>query len=198
MQQVSDRWALESFASTADVGQYAVLFQLGYSPIIIVTGMATAFLAPILFQRSGDATNAVRNAGVNQLTWKLAYLALVLTGLVTLFTFVAHNWLFSFLVASEYRSMSFLLPWVVLAGGLFAAGQTLSLKLMSEMKTRALATAKITTALLGVGLNIIGALLAGLDGVVFALVAFSASYLLWIIFLTRSTTQIPHDRLLSI
>ncbi len=185
MQLVSDRWALESFASTADVGHYAVLFQLGYAPITMVTGMATAFLAPILFQRSGDATNPVRNAGVDRLSWKLTYLALILTGLATLLAVMAHEWLFSLLVASKYRSLSFLLPWVVLAGGLFAAGQTLSLKLMSEMKTRAIATVKIVTALLGVSLNILGAMLIGLNGVVAALVAFSASYLLWMIVLAR-------------
>jgi len=191
MQQVSDRWALESFASTADVGHYAVLFQLGYAPIAIVTGMASAFLAPILFQRSGDATNAVRNAGVNRLSWRLTSLALILTGSATLLTFAAHEWLFSLLVARTYRSLSALLPWFVLAGGLFAAGQTLSLKLSAEMKTPAIAKVKIVTAVLGVGLNLVGAALAGLDGVVFALVAFSASYLLWMIFIAQRYQLMP-------
>lgn len=185
IQQASDRWALEGFGSTSDVGHYAVLFQLGYSPIMIVTGMATAFLAPILFQRSGDATNAIRNAGVDRLGWRLTYLTLILTGIGVLLTIVAHEWLFTLLVAREYRSLSSLLPWVVLAGGLFAAGQTLSLKLMSEMKTRSIATVKIVTALLGIGLNILGAMFAGVDGVVSALVAFSLSYLLWMIVLAR-------------
>lgn len=185
MQQVSDRWALESFASTAEVGHYAVLFQLGYTPIILVTGMATAFLGPILFQRSGDATNALRNAGVHRLSWVLTYLTLTVTGIATLLIFAAHEWIFSLVVASEYRSLSALLPWFVLSGGLFAAGQTFSLKLASELKPRAIAKAKIATAVLGVGLNLLGAVLAGLHGVVFALVSFSASYLLWMVFLSR-------------
>lgn len=191
MQLASDRWALERYATTVDVGHYAVLLQLGYAPIVIVSGMATAFLAPILFQRSGDATNAIRNAGVHRLSWKLTYLALVLTGAATLLTFTVHEWLFSLLVASEYRSLSTLLPWFVLAGGLFAAGQALSLKLSSEMKTHVLAKVKILTAVFGVGLNILGALLAGLAGVVFALVMFSASYLLWMVILARRQWMIP-------
>lgn len=191
MQIASDRWALERYASTVDVGHYTVLFQLGYAPITVVTGMATAFLAPILFQRSGDATNAVRNAEVHQISWKLTYLALVLTGAATLLTFMVHEWLFSLLVASEYRSLSALLPWFVLAGGFFAAGQALSLKLSSEMKTLVLAKVKILTAVFGVGLNMLGAMLAGLAGVVFALVMFSASYLLWMVILARRQWMIP-------
>jgi O-antigen/teichoic acid export membrane protein len=197
MQQVSDRWALEGFASSADVGQYAILFQLGYSPIIMVTGMATTFLGPILFQRSGDATNIVRNTGVHHLTWKLTYLTLFFTGVAAFFTFLAHEWLFSILVAREYRSLSLLLPWIVLAGGLFAAGQTLSLKLMSEMRTGSIAIAKIVTALLGVGLNILGAMLAGLNGVIFALVAFSVSYLLWMSVLTYENMRVRDDHPLT-
>lgn len=185
LQQVSDRWALDSFATITDVGHYAVLYQLGYAPITIITGMATAFLGPILFQRSGDATNAKRNADVHRLSWTLTYLALAFTGIVTVVTFTIHDWIFSLLVATDYRGISSLLPWFVLAGGLFAAGQALSLKLSSEMKTRTLAKVKILTAIFGVGLNIIGAMLAGINGVVVALVLFAASHLIWIVVVAR-------------
>ncbi len=106
MQQVSDRWALESFTSTADVGHYVVLFQLGYAPVMIVTGMATAFLSPILFQRSGDATNVDRNAGVHRLSWQLTYLTLIVTAIATLLALALHDWIFFLLVASDYRGFS--------------------------------------------------------------------------------------------
>lgn len=38
-QQSSDRWALQVYASTADVEMSAVLFQLGYTPINLATGV---------------------------------------------------------------------------------------------------------------------------------------------------------------
>lgn len=190
MQQVSDRWALDIFGSTTDVGYYAVLFQLGYSPILLVSGMATAFLSPILFQRSGNATSLARNNSVHQLSWHLTSLSLYLTGLGTLLALALHEWLFSFLVASEYRSLSGLLPWFVLAGGLFSAGQTLSLKLMSELKTSSIAVAKIVTALLGIGLNLIGGFFAGILGVTLALVAFSACYLIWMVYLAKAKPSV--------
>ena len=62
MQQVSDRWALAAFATEETVGLYSVLSQLGYAPVATVTTMVMTFLAPILYQRSGDATDRARNA----------------------------------------------------------------------------------------------------------------------------------------
>ena len=185
MQQISDRWALQAFASTTDVGQYAVLFQLGFTPIALITGMAMSFLGPILYQRSGDATDYARNTNVHRIGWRMAHFSLIVTLLGFAITFALHERLFGLLVASEYRGSSRLLPWVVLAGGIFAAGQMLALKLMSEMKPSAMTTAKIVTALVGVLFNVIGAALAGMQGVVGAVVAFSGIYFVWMAVLAR-------------
>jgi O-antigen/teichoic acid export membrane protein len=179
IQQISDRWALQAFASTTDVGHYAVLFQLGFTPIALISGMAMSFLGPILYQRSGDATDHVRNTSVHRIGWRMTHFSLIVTMLGFAITFAMHEWLFGFLVASEYRGNSNLLPWVVMAGGIFAASQMLALKLMSEMKVSAMTTAKIITALIGILLNVIGAALAGMQGVVAALVAFSIIYFVW-------------------
>lgn len=185
MQQASDRWAMEGFSSTEDVGLYSVLFQLGYAPIGIVSALVMSLVAPILFQRSGDTTDASRNANVHRLGWTITFLSLAVTGLGFVFTFALHEQIFKVLVATEYRRASYLLPWVVLAGGLFAAGQMLALKLMSEMRPAAMTFAKVATALMGIAFNIIGAAWAGLSGVVGALVAFSVIYLGWMTLLGR-------------
>lgn len=181
MHQVSDRWALQAYASIEDVGQYAVLFQLGYTPIVLATGMAMTFMGPILYQRSGDASDQQRNTNVHRISWWMTYLGLFFTMLGFVVTYVLHEWLFHFLVAPEYRDVSSLLPWVVLAGGIFASGQMLALKLMSEMKSAKMVSAKIATALLGIMFNVYGASVAGPVGVVGALVAFSIVYLVWMI-----------------
>ena len=67
MQQISDRWALQTFASGYEVGLYAVVFQLGYVPIGLATGMAMSFLGPILYQRSGSAADHTRNTSVHRI-----------------------------------------------------------------------------------------------------------------------------------
>ncbi len=103
-------------------------------------------------------------------------------------TFTLHEQLFALLVAPDYQQSSGLLPWVVLAGGLFAASQTLTLKLMSEMQPFKITIAKIVTALVRVLLNIFGAALAGVQGVVGALVVFSVLYLAWMAILAKRLT----------
>lgn len=184
-QQASDRWALQAYASTQDVGLYAVVFQLGYVPIGLVTGLAMTFLGPILYQRSGSAADHTRNTSVHRITWHIMFVGLLVTALAFVLTFALHEWIFHLLVAVKYHTASYLLPWMVLAGGIFSAGQVLTLKLMSEMKPFVMTTPKIVTAILGVGLNIYGASKFGLEGVVAALVVFSSIYFFWMAWLAQ-------------
>ncbi|MBX9870527.1 MAG: lipopolysaccharide biosynthesis protein [Burkholderiaceae bacterium] len=184
-QQSSDRWALEIFGSTDQVGLYAVLFQLGYTPLVMAMGMVMAFLGPILFQRAGDATDSQRSAGVRRLAWRITLACLAFTLVAFVLTLCLHEWFFSLLVSVEYRHVSYLMPWMVMAGGLFAAGQMLALRLMSDMQTSLMTSAKIWTALLGLVLNLYGASVAGERGVVFSLVFVSGVYLLWMLFLAK-------------
>jgi O-antigen/teichoic acid export membrane protein len=94
-----------------------------------------------------------------------------------------HQWIFALFVANQFRVVSYLLPWVILAGGLFAVGQILSLKLMSDINTKSMIIPKILTAIIGITCNIYGAKLAGLQGVVAGLIIFSLIYFLWMIYL---------------
>jgi hypothetical protein len=75
-----------------------------------------------------------------------------------------------------------------LAGGIFAAGQTISLSLMSTMETHIMMTCKIVTALVGVLINFAGAFFYGVSGVVFAGVLFSMLYCAWMMVLSTRTT----------
>lgn len=180
MQANSDRWALDTFSTSHEVGLYTVLMQLGYTPIGMIASFMTTLIGPILFQRSGDTTDPTRNADVQQKVWQLTALALFCTLLASLFGYFFHDWVFRLLVATQYHSVSYLLPWVILAGGLFSAGQVLGLKLMSDMKTKDLILPKILTSLAGVLLSFVGAYIAGLTGVVYGAVTFSVLQFVWL------------------
>lgn len=192
-QQVSDRWALQIFGAAEDVGRYAVVFQLGYVPIAMATGMALALVGPILYQRAGDAEDVSRKMAAHRLTWLIIWISLAVTMLVVGMAFFVHPWIFKLLAAARYASVSYLLPWVILAGGLFAAGQMLALRLMSEMQPATMTFAKITTAVLGVGMNVYGSAQFGVSGVVAAQVGFSAVYFLWMAGLTRYLPATHHQ-----
>lgn len=182
--QSSDRWALETFSTTHDVGLYVVLLQLGYTPIVMATGLATSFLGPILYQRSGDAKDHARNARVHWLAWRITFFCMALTLIAFMLALGLHDWIFRLLVASDYRGISYLLPWMVLAGGIFASGQMLALKMMSELRSTSIIGVKIGTAILGVLFNIYGVLVGGVTGIIVAVLAFSVIYFLSMLLLS--------------
>ena len=185
VQASSDRWALDIFSTTQDVGFYAVLLQLGYTPIAICTGLMATLIGPILFQRSGDTSDPLRNANVHKRAWQITWLALVLTAVSSVIAFAFHDFIFNILVSSQYRAVSYLLPFMILAGGFVSAGQILGLKLMSDLNTKALIFPKIATSLLGAFLSFLGAYLAGIEGVVGGCLIFGVLQLLWMGWLSR-------------
>jgi O-antigen/teichoic acid export membrane protein len=187
LQQASDRWALEHLSSTEAVGQYAVLFQLGFTPGALLIGLVTQFLGPILYQLSGTTNDMKRNQQVHTLALRAVGLSLFVTFVLFSGALFFHLSLFKLVTANQYWVVSSYLPWMVLAGGLFSAGQLLALKFMSEIKVRTITNIKITTSSAGIIINILGAYIWGLPGVVAALVLFSAFYFSWMFITTKSS-----------
>ncbi len=183
--QSSDRWALGTFVSTVDAGLYTAAFQLGYSPIGMLSSAIMTFLQPILNQKSGTGTDEARNREVHRVTWLLAYVSLSVTFLASAIAGITHEQIFRLLVAPPYRASSSLLPWMVLAGGLFASGQLLSGKLSAELRPEDMTRMKIVTAVIGLGSNLLGAHLYGARGVAGALVVFSTVFFCWMAILAH-------------
>jgi O-antigen/teichoic acid export membrane protein len=187
---VSDRWLLEAFASTTEVGQFAVLYQLGYVPMSLATNFLVSFAGPILYQHAGKADDKDRISNVHRSSWQIAYLCMAVTLIGTAVTFAFHTWIYKLLVSDQYGESSYLLPWLILAGGGFATGQVLALKLMAEMRTSVMTKTKIITAAIGIVFNFTGGAIAGLQGVVIALAAFSIVYLSWMAILASRITHL--------
>jgi len=142
--------------------------------------MVVMLVTPILFQVAGDAKDLVRVSRAGGYIWKLVVFGLSLTFVATVAAFFLHDFVFTLVVADEYREWSYLLCGLVFAGGVFASGQMLTVKLMGEFKVKDIAVVKIVTGCMGVLLNIGGAFLAGVDGVVISMVVFSVIYFLWV------------------
>jgi O-antigen/teichoic acid export membrane protein len=179
-QLTSDRWALQIFTTTQDVGFYSALYQLGYYPVMLLTTVISQFIAPILYRQAGDITDPVRVKKTRRSTWLLVLSSLSGTLILFILALIFHTTLFQFLVAAEYRGVSSFLPWIILSAGLFSAGQMASLLMMSGLSPKQLILPKIFTAFLGLGLNFLGAFWLGLPGVVLAGIIYSMVYLSWV------------------
>jgi O-antigen/teichoic acid export membrane protein len=190
----ADRWALQTFATTREVGLYAVIYQLGYVPMSLASGLLTQLAAPVLFARAGDGTDEARLRDARRLNRWLVIGVTALTGLATGVAALLHEPVFRLLADARYRAVSPLLPWMVLSGGLFAAAQTGALSVLSGPSARALIAPKIVTGAAGTALAFLGAGKAGLPGVVYASVATSLLYCVWTLLLVgRTNIGVDHD-----
>jgi len=191
MQQSSDRWALQAQIGTSDVGLYGPLYQLGSSPLNQLSTFASQVVSPIIFGRAGDGSDPERMEQSHQLSYYLFYGVLGLTLFLGVLTFFCHTQIFAWMVAPEYRGVSALLPLMIFSAGLFAAGQTAVLMLLTGVTTKVLIPPKIVTAILAVILNFSGARWLGLKGVVLAGVLSSFIYLIWVLILVRAARTQP-------
>lgn len=192
-QVASERWTLQVFGTTSAVGLYAVLYQLGYYPMTFLSGLISQLVSPLLFSRAGDASDPVRLHDARRLNNLAVVVVLVLTGLITALALWLHPRLFAWLVAPGYREVSPLLPWIVLAGGLYASGQIASLTHFVGATTRKLIAPKMLTSILGIALNVMGARWFGVKGVVLANLAISSIYFLWMSILARRSFDWVQD-----
>jgi len=188
LQQNSDRWFLVALTDIKEVGVYQILYQLGYYPLALLSGLVGQLLGPVLFGRAGDGNDPARLLPVRRLVRRLGIHTLVGTFVMTIMASFSHRMIFALLVPQEYRAVSHFLPLVVLASGLFATGQVLAFDALIQMRSHALMAPKIGCALLATALNYVGALTAGLAGVVYANVLSSAAYAAWIFALTLQPT----------
>jgi len=176
----SDRWALQHFAGANEVGLYAAAFMLGYSPMIIVSSMLVQLVTPIVYQTIGISSCSSSVLVAKRQCDVLSNVILALTSIGFFVTYLLHQSIFKIFIAEQYQSASYLIPWMILSGGIFAAGEAMAIFLNTTMKTKLQIAPKIVTALVGIGLNLYAAYLFGARGVTFSLLLFSFLYYIWI------------------
>jgi O-antigen/teichoic acid export membrane protein len=184
-QLASPRWALDVFGTRGDVGLFAVLFQLGYYPMAISASAVNQLVEPILFDRAGGGGDPTKRSSALADSRRLTVLAVAVTVVAFVLALALHDAIFRWLVAEDYRSVSHLLPWMILAAGLTSAAQVVVLSFMVDLRTRETLAVRGATSMIGIGLTIWGVYAFGVTGGVIAGVALSAIYLLWISGLSR-------------
>lgn len=185
LQLASDRWALQVFEDTRSVGLYAVIYQIGYYPVILFSEMLIQLAAPVLFNIAGYGTDPGRVERAHKFIWVLFIVIVSSTLFMVILASLLHSQIFENLVVWEDEYVSSLWPLMVLSGGLFSSGQIIALIFMISGGTRTLLVPKVCTALIGILFNIVGAHWYGLYGVIIASVGFSSIYVVWMLVLAN-------------
>jgi O-antigen/teichoic acid export membrane protein len=188
-QLISDEWAVQLFRGSHAVGLYSALYQIAFFPIALLTNAVVILVSPVVFGRAGAADDAQRVRSVGRTTSLLTWSAVAISVAGTLIAVLARHLVLATLVGPAFRSTAGLFAPLVLAGGLFAAGQLSATKSMTTLETRRLIAPKIITGLVGVAMNFLAASFWGLTGVVYANLAFSVFYLTWMLWLHRSPDE---------
>jgi O-antigen/teichoic acid export membrane protein len=179
IQQISDIWLLKIFYSNYEVGLYSVALQLGYTPIILINTFVLVMLGPILNQYINN-----KKINISKIVWTATILSLMASIFIFILTFKTHELIFGILVGENFNEASIYLPYMVLAGGFFSAGQILSLKLISELNSKRMLGVKVGTSIFGIVLNFVGAYAYGVSGIIGSLIIFSLSYFLSMCWIT--------------
>ena len=179
-QTASDRWALQIFASTAAVGQYAVLYQLSFVPITLASGFMITLISPIMFQHAGDAQSTVRVDRVYRITAWVVFGILSATVVGAGALLYIHEWVIGVFASEVFASASSLMPLLAIAAGFQACHHIFGIRIASLFRTRVILLPQIGSAIVFVALNALGASLGGLQGLVIAMVAASFLHAVWI------------------
>lgn len=185
----SDRWSLQVFQSTEVVALYAVLFEIGYRPIALIIGLVVNFMTPILFEQGSNI--GIKKSNVTNTTRLITLICLVVTILGVCCGLLLHTWIFGLIAASKYAKVSSYLPLMIMAGGLFASGQVLGVKMMSDLNTLKSLPVKVISSIIGVAVNIYGAYNYGLVGVIYGGVIYSIIYFILMLLATREILTKP-------
>lgn len=171
----SDRWLLDLWSGAESVAAYSVSYQLGYQPFQLIASAAGSFIAPILFQIAGDGRDGTRIRRAIQLNHYHVLAILVLTALGVEAAQLCHGQIFLWF-APRYQSESWHLPFLLLAGGAFSAGQALTLNFLLAGDSRAMLAPKVLSLVVGLVLNAVLVKRFATTGAVAATVLFNFFY----------------------
>ena len=181
---MAERWALQYYGDLAEVGGYAAVYQLAFMPMILISNFVLLLTTPIIYQIVGAGKNPDTTYQALRTNRHVAFimLACTLSGFGVLV--YLHPAVGQLLLGPEFRKYSWMFPWLLLAGGCFAAAHQLLLKLTCEFRTQSLALLWGALAIVAVAAYFSGARLWQLQGLITSVVGVNGLLLLFALIIT--------------
>ena len=181
---MAERWALQYYGDLADVGGYAAVYQLAFMPMVLITNFLLLLTTPIIYQIVCAGKNTEKTYQALRANRHLAFiiLACTLSGFGVLL--YLHPLVGQLLLGPDFQKYSWMFPWLLLAGGCFAAAHQLLLKLTCEFRTQSLALLWGVLAIIAVTVYISGTRLWQLQGLVTSVVGINGLLLSFALIIT--------------
>ncbi|MCA1794037.1 MAG: lipopolysaccharide biosynthesis protein [Desulfotignum sp.] len=168
---MAERWVLQYFGHPGDVGGYAAVYQLAFVPMLLVSNFLILLIEPVLYQVGALDGKTASFEQIQRINKTAAFGILLFSVVLFMGLLFAYPIVGTLLLGVEFRSYSWIFPWLLLAGGCFAAARQLLLKVSYDMRTDLLAIIWAVVAVVAVGAYVIGAVYWQLKGIVVAIVA---------------------------
>ena len=181
----SQRWALELFVSTDEVGKFYALTQVAYTPIALAGSLFMSFITPIIYARVGDPNNRARLTDAKSLIFRIASIGMGATLLAAAIAYFAHEWVFQILVAEKYRDYSVYMPLVVTAAGFLQSSLGLGLFVASKNQTKMILPLAVYGQSIIIIFNLSLTWVFGINGLIVAMVCGAVLHLFWMHRITR-------------
>ncbi len=166
---MADRYMIGALLSPADVGLYVAIYGLASRPMLMFGGIVETTIRPAYQSALVEGDN--RRAHNYLRKWMLL---IVLGSIMAIaFTWAGHPWLAHILLGERYRSVSYLLPWIVGGYALLILSHVANRVCYANEATRSILLIESTGALLAIVFGFICIEWAGLKG---AAVAISLYY----------------------
>ena len=136
---MTERWALQKFGTLSNVGGYAAVYQLSFVPMVVLSNFFLVLTEPVLYQIVGPGKSDDSKGRAFLVNRHLTTIIILFSITLSLICFFAHPIISRLFLGEAFRAYSWLFPWLVLAGGCYAAGHQLLLNLSCEMQTGKLA-----------------------------------------------------------
>jgi O-antigen/teichoic acid export membrane protein len=181
----SQRWALEFYVSSDEVGKFYALTQVTYTPIALAGSLFMSFITPIIYSRVGDPEDQVQAENAKKFVFKMAGIGLGATLLAAIISGFAHEWMFRILVEKRYRDYSVFMPLVVLAAGFLQSSLLLGLYATSKNQTKIILPLAVYGQACIIGLNLASTYAFGVVGLMVTMVCGAVLHFFWMLWITR-------------
>lgn len=123
----SDRWILQWLYGEKEVGIYTALYLIANTPILVIVGVVSQFIIPIVFDKMGNATSISRSGESNKLLYQSILIVVILILPMIVGSYYFGEQIVGLLTNASYINHAYLLWLLVISLTIFNIGQMLSL-----------------------------------------------------------------------
>ena len=178
VQSSSDRWAIKLFGTNKDLGNYIVLWQLGFYPITMISSVLIQFSQPFIY-RFNNKNFFSHNEFVDfEKIFKLLIASIILIFLLILFISIKfHEFILLIVPNKKFLISTNLLPIVILSSIFISIGQVFALIFSVTLNSKKLLPYQISMPIILLLVLLIAAYNFHLLGVVYGSLLYSFLYM---------------------